>query len=356
MPAVEVQAGSVVDANDRSGLGSEALPALSGAMAKLRLRHLQLLDALDRLGSLRQVALELGIKQPATLSLIDDLEFAFGMPLVVRERGGSKLTPAARALLGRVRLAVQEVAMARQQALRSSVAGGGRLRLGASPYLISALLPELVAQLRRDRPGLEVDIREGTLDALVADLVQGELDAVLGSVDRAAVLSSAVTLDASFLVAERLCIVAGRGHPLYARKSATLAEVLAGPWVLPHTVSHIRGIVDSAVFDSGAPPLEPKVECRGIHNLLSIAAAGGLLTVAPGSEVARPAWRGRVALLDSPLRLQAPPYVFVSRRYAQPAPEMQALRELAGQAAQRLLGAASADRGPAPTAAARRVR
>ncbi|MDP1533171.1 MAG: LysR family transcriptional regulator, partial [Rubrivivax sp.] len=233
-----------------------ALPALTAAMSRLRLRHLQLLDALDRLGSLRQVALALGIKQPATLSLIDDLEFAVGIPLVVRERSGTTLTPAARTLLARARIAIQEVALAGQLALRSA-SSGGRLRVGASPYLINALLPAVVAQLRGQSPGLEIDIHEGTLYALVAELVKGELDAVLGSVDQAAVLSSAVSLDASFLVAEPMCIVAGSGHRLFARGQATLAEVLAGPWALPHVNSHLRGLIDSAVFDQGAAPIAP---------------------------------------------------------------------------------------------------
>ena len=311
------------------------LPALSSAMSRLRLRHLQLLDALDRLGSLRQVALELGIKQPATLSLIDDLEFAVGVPLVRRERSGSTLTPAAQLLLARARVAIQEVALARQLA-QGGAGSGGRLRIGASPYLIQALLPELVALLRSERPGLEIDIHEGTLDALVSELVKGELDAVLGSVDRAAVLSSEVSLEASLLVAEPMCVVVGRGHPLFARAKATLAEVLAGPWALPHVSSHLRGLVDSAVFDSGALPITPQVECRGIHNLMAIAAAAGMLCPAPRSELAKPVWRGRVVALDSPLRLQAPPYVFVCRRYAVPAPEVLALRALAVTAAQRL--------------------
>ena len=314
-----------------------ALPPLTDAMSRLRLRHLQLLDALDRLGSLRQVGLALGIKQPATLSLIDDLEFAVGVPLVTRERSGSTLTPAAHALLARARVAIQELALAHQLASGQN-ASGGRLRIGASPYLINALLPDVVAGLRAERAALEIDIHEGTLDALVQKLVKGELDAVLGSVDRAAVLSSEVSLEASFLVAEPLCIVAGRGHPLFTRRKCPLAEVLAGPWALPHVSSHLRGLVDSAVFDSGAPPIAPQVECRGIHNLLSIAAAAGLLTLAPRSEISKRIWRGRVVALESPLRLQAPPYVFVCRRYAVPAPDLIALRDMARRVAAALFG------------------
>jgi len=40
---------------------------ISTAVSRLRVRHLQTIDALARLGSLRQVALELGLTQPATL-------------------------------------------------------------------------------------------------------------------------------------------------------------------------------------------------------------------------------------------------------------------------------------------------
>ncbi len=306
-------------------------------MSRLRMRHLQLLDALDRLGSLRRVALELGIKQPATLSLINDLEFAVGVPLVRRERSGTTLTPEARLLLARGRIALQEVALGREMA-RSGGVGGGRLRIGASPYLINSLLPELVAVLRAARPGIQLDIQEGTLDALVADLEKGKLDAVLGSVDRAAVLSSEVSLEASFLAAEPMCIVAGRDHPLFARAKGLLEEVLAGPWALPHVSSHLRGIFDSAVFDCGAQPIAPDLECRGIDNLLALAAAAGLLTLAPRSEILRRRWQGRVVAIDSPLRLVGPPYVFVGRRYAQPVPEVELLRELAAVTASKLFG------------------
>jgi DNA-binding transcriptional LysR family regulator len=311
--------------------------ALSAAIARLRVRHLQVIDALDRLGSLRQVALELGLTQPATLSLVNDLEHAFGTPLVMRERSGTTLTAAGNAVLSRSRVALQEVGLARQLASRSG-ATGGRVRLGASPYLISALLPDMVAAMRSRWPTVELDIREGTLDALVSELVAGELDAVLGSVDRGTVLSGSLPLEATPLLGEAMCVVAGRGHALFARRRATLAQVLAGPWALPHASSHIRTLFDSAVFDAGGAPVAPAVECRGILNLLGIAAAAGLLTVAPRAEVARQHWAGRVVRVQAPLPLQAPPYVFVSRRYAQAPPEVAALKACAEAAARRLAG------------------
>jgi DNA-binding transcriptional LysR family regulator len=318
-----------------STAGSGAQEVLSAAISRLRVRHLQVIDALDRLGSLRQVALELGLTQPATLSLVDDLEHAFGTPLVMRERSGTTLTAAGTAVLSRSRVALQEVVLARQLASRSG-ATGGRVRLGASPYLISALLPEMVATMRSRWPTVELDVREGTLDALVSELVAGELDAVLGSVDRGPVLSGSLPLEATPLLGEAMCVVAGHGHPLFGRRSATLAQLLQGPWALPHASSHVRTLFDSAVFEAGGAPVAPAVECRGILNLLGIVAAGAMLTVAPRAEVARRHWAGRVSRLQGPLALQAPPYVFVSRRYTQALPEVAALKTCAQAAARRL--------------------
>lgn len=312
----------------------QPLPATLG---RLRLRHLQLLDALERLGSLRRAAVELGIAQPAAVVLVNDLEHAFGVPLVVRAHSGTTLTPAAHGVVARARVAIEEVAQARDAALRAA-SGGGRLRLGASPYLISALIPQLLVSLRAQLPGTIVDVREGTLDTLVEELAAGRLDALLGSADRA-LLARAVDLEASFLGVEPMAIVAGKGHPLHGKPKATLDAVLAAPWVLPHASSHIRALVDTAVFDLGRPPLLPEVECRGILNLMGIAAAAGLLTVAPRAEVARAAWRRRLTVVESPLRITPPPYAIVTRRHARALPQLAVLRQCVKGAVEGLVGA-----------------
>lgn len=307
------------------------------ALSRLRIRHLQVLETLARLGSLRRVAAELGLTQTATVSLIDDLEYAFGVPLVVRDHTGTTLTRAALPIVARARLAIEEVTMARDLALRAGEAGG-RLRIGASPYLIGSLLPVMIAQLRQQIPSTQIEVREGTLDTLVDDLVKGDLDALMGSVDRATVLSSAVALETTYLIAEPMCVVAGKGHALFEGRPGSLREVLQGPWVLPPVTSHIRGLVDSAVFDTGSTPITPHIECRGIMNILGIAASAGMLTVAPQSEVGRKAWKGRAAIVTSPLSLKAPPYAFVNRLYAQQMPELLALRSCAFTVAKRMFG------------------
>jgi LysR family transcriptional regulator, regulator of abg operon len=314
-----------------------AMPSWSLPLSRLRIRHFQLIDALDRLGSLRQAALELGVTQAGTLSLIEDLEHAFGTALVSRDHSGTTLSPAGRAVLGRIRVALQEVLLARDLATRGAAAGGV-VKVGASPYLIAALLPPVLGHLRTELPSIQIEVREGTISALVEQLNRGEVDAVLGSVDSGTVLASGGALETTFLFSENMCIVAGQGHCLFDSPFASTSALTGGPWVLPPAASHIRGLVDAAVLAQGIPPFVPQIECRGLMQLLEFAASGAMLTVAPRSEAQKLEWRGRVSVVNSDVRITAPPYVFVARRYLQPLEEVVRLRESCVHIAQAMFG------------------
>ncbi|SMG28220.1 LysR family transcriptional regulator [Cedecea sp. NFIX57] len=292
-------------------------PPLSVALSRLRLRHFQALDALQQLGSLRRVAAELGLSQSATVALINDLEHAFGITLVKREKQGSTLTSEAEMLIARSKIILQEVALVQQHTLQSRDIGG-RVRIGASPYLISFLLPQMLNLFRTQHGNVYVDIQEDTLDALLQKLVEGELDAVIGNVDTTATLSPGVELAQIFLWDESLSIIAGRGHALYDHAHATLEQILEGPWILPHADSHIRHLVDKAISMLNAPPLVPMIECRGILNLINLTAATAGLSIAPTSQINQFLWHDRVKLIPCPVNIAIPPYAFITRKYKKP--------------------------------------
>jgi DNA-binding transcriptional LysR family regulator len=55
----------------------------------------------------------------------------------------------------------------------------GTLRLGASPAARYDIRPALLARLREDHPGIEVEVSEATSDALCRQLLDGRLDAAI---------------------------------------------------------------------------------------------------------------------------------------------------------------------------------
>lgn len=304
---------------------------LSVALSRLRLRHFQALDVLQQQGSLRRVAAELGLSQSATVALINDLEHAFGITLVKREKNGSTLTAEAEMLIARSKIILQEVELIQRHAVNSRQSAG-TLRIGASPYLISVLIPQMLSLFNKKKGGVYIDIQEDTLDVLLQKLAEGELDAVIGNADKADTLSFPVELEQSVLWDESLSIIVGQGHPLFYLEQANLEQILQGPWILPHGDSHIRHLVDKAISALDAPPLDPMIECRGILNLINLAAATGGLSIAPTSEINQFLWRDRVRLIPCPVKIAIPPYAFITRKYKKPLSLLEDMRQCARDA------------------------
>jgi DNA-binding transcriptional LysR family regulator len=109
-------------------------------------------------GSLSAAARALGMTQPTLGRQVSALEEELGVTLFDRVGRGLKLTPAGLGLVEHVR------AMAEAAGRLSLAAGGqaqsieGQIRLTASEIYCSHLLPPIIARLRAEAPGIEVEI------------------------------------------------------------------------------------------------------------------------------------------------------------------------------------------------------
>ena len=119
----------------------------SGRIDRLRLRHLKLLDWVEKLGSLTAAAQEMKISQSSATKLLQDLEEAFGRVLVDRTTRGGVLSLAGERALERMRIATAEID-ALGEAMASSV-DMPVVRIGMLPFAGVVLVPELVAALSK---------------------------------------------------------------------------------------------------------------------------------------------------------------------------------------------------------------
>ncbi|KWF30219.1 LysR family transcriptional regulator [Burkholderia pseudomultivorans] len=109
-------------------------------------------------GSLSGAARALGITQPTAGRHIAALEAAFGQTLFTRSPSGLLPTEAAVALRGHAE-ALRSAAAAFERAAASHGAGvRGVVRLSASDVIAVEVLPPVLTQLRRDHPGLVVEL------------------------------------------------------------------------------------------------------------------------------------------------------------------------------------------------------
>ena len=149
------------------------------AVADLSLRHLQALVAVHEQGSYRRAADHLGYSQAAITQQIAALEKAIGMPVFQRHGGprGVTLTAAGEDALEAARdlLARAGQFEARCAATRDGTVG--RLAIGTFQSVSTRLLPQVLAEVRAEEPGVRIDIIESDdNDTLIGHLLNGRLD------------------------------------------------------------------------------------------------------------------------------------------------------------------------------------
>ncbi|MFX1766921.1 LysR family transcriptional regulator [Paraburkholderia sp. A1RI-2L] len=198
--------------------------------AGLKLSHLRLLTLFDSLGQIRLVAERLNLTQPAVSKQLADLEAGLGTPVL--ERVGNRLhfTAVGEVLLRHAREVFHQIERARYEVDVLTSGLSGRIAVGAVPTVLSVFAPELVLELKKRAPHVNVSFFEATSDRLFLMLAAAGLDIVLSRnepSDDVAGLASRALLD------DPIVIVCGRDHPLAARRAVARADLAGLPWILP---------------------------------------------------------------------------------------------------------------------------
>ncbi|MDR2306821.1 MAG: LysR family transcriptional regulator [Paucimonas sp.] len=275
-------------------------------MDDLRRIDLNLLLTLHALLSEQHVsraAVRLHRSQPAVSHALAQLREIFADPLLVR-RGG-RLQPSARAEA--LREPLQQALQQLDSLLGSPGFEPGRarrtFRLVMSDYGARVVLPGLMRLLRREAPGIDLVVSQGSREAMLGQLIDGEADLALGVFpELPAEIGQQVLFEESFV-----CLADRAGLP--PRGGLDLAQWLARPHVLVAVRPGIDNEIDLALAALG--------ERRRIAlTLPHWGVAQGLLT---GTDlvltVARRSLAG--ARLDPVLRRFAPPLAIAPFAFTQ---------------------------------------
>lgn len=193
----------------------------------------------------------LGLSQPAVHRSLRVLEDACGAALYVKSARGTRLTDSGEALLRRVKLAVAEL-----RAMEAEIAAWrgqvrGRIVVGALPLSVHLVLPRAVAALRQRHAEIEITVVDGTYEALTDQLRSADVDIVVGALRP----TPPAEVAQETLFQDDLAVVARPGHPCLGRGTATLAELLQWPWVVPLAATPARAALERVFREDGlAPP------------------------------------------------------------------------------------------------------
>jgi DNA-binding transcriptional LysR family regulator len=203
--------------------------------------------------SVSRAALKLQSTQPAVSAKLARLRRLVGDPLLVRSGGGMAPTATALSLMP----AATQILQGAQKLF-----GGGprvqrfvpgeanlRLRLAASDFMDPLFLPELLARVRREAPGIEVDVvpLSAELDYRRA-LAHGDLDLVVGNW-----MQPPAELHISRLLADEVVCLVSRDHPATRLGRAwTIDRYLACDHLVPMPFhAGGRGFVDEHLAQLG---------------------------------------------------------------------------------------------------------
>jgi len=143
----------------------------------VEIRQLRAFIAIAESGTFTAGAARVHITQAAISMQIRQLETELGAKVFVRAPRHVILTEAGEHLLHRARQILREHDAAVDEIAELAGAERGRLRIGsASAMVLTEQLPGILKDLRKQHPRAEVSVVSGTSDALVQQIVAGELD------------------------------------------------------------------------------------------------------------------------------------------------------------------------------------
>ena len=131
----------------------------------MTLKQLETLYAVMRAGTITAAARDLHVTQPAVSAIIKHAELQLGINLFERAGGRLHPTPEALALEPELREIFGRVESVGQMMRQLRDDRSSRLVVAAPPTLVSALLPQALADLREQSPEIEVDRKSTRLNS-----------------------------------------------------------------------------------------------------------------------------------------------------------------------------------------------
>ncbi|MBM3555533.1 MAG: LysR family transcriptional regulator [Alphaproteobacteria bacterium] len=288
--------------------------------SRLRLRHLQLLDALGETLNIHKAAPRLNLSQPATSKLLHELEELYRTPLFFRQPRGVRPTAAGEVAIRRARLVLHEIGDAIGEARLVASGASGRVRLGALPVAIATLFQRVLAEVHAVMPRLVIDVTEGPLDGLLASLKRNELDVVLARLTGETRHPSFVTEP---LYAESVSLVVRPSHPLAKKRRITMSDLAKQGWILPPVAAPVRQEIDRNFQQRGLPGPPAWIETTSLLLTETAIAQSDLVAAMPHGVARLYQSRGQLRILKAGFTVRMPQVGIVRRATDLQAPHVE---------------------------------
>lgn len=142
----------------------------------MRLRHIEIFQALLQTGTLTGAAKLLNVSQPAATKLLQQAERELGFALFARVGGRLQLSAEGQLLRDRIDRISDELRELRRLSLSIRQSGQQHLRVVSTPTLANAVVPQAIARVRKLFPDASIELLTEHSDEMQRSLLLREND------------------------------------------------------------------------------------------------------------------------------------------------------------------------------------
>jgi DNA-binding transcriptional LysR family regulator len=253
----------------------------------------------------------LNITQAAASSLLGELEFVLGETLFSRSRSGTRATASGRLLIERARPILNNIRSAVDAVHQTRDGIAGEVRIGTLQAAAMTILPLAISLMQQQPGAVRFYAVEGPARQLVASLLQGDLDLIIGRVPMA--LISGLLQRTEVLVSERYVVVCRVGHPLASRSRIRLADVVDADWILSEVGSPSTEDFRASFVRASLRPPEPVIVTSSSMLRVSLLEATDMLSVLSQRQARAHGALGVLKVLEVGIQFRDVPTVLLSR-------------------------------------------
>ncbi len=284
---------------------------------RLKLRGLQVLDAVVRSGSMAKAASLLNVTQPAVSKAISELERMLGVRLLDRNPQGVEATVYGHALLKRGVAIFDEIEQGVKEIQFLADPTAGEIRIGCGESFGAGLVPAIVERLGRLFPRINYHVVTTTPNEELHVLRERRIDLLL---TRVAEPFFEEDLHADVLFRERLCVIAGGRSKWARRRRISLSELVNEQWILTPPNSVPFSLVEEAFRAKGLAVPAARAVSFSLHLRNSLLPTGQYLTALPSSCLRYSPMRSTLKALPVDFPSKPTPIAIVTLKHRTPNP------------------------------------
>lgn len=243
--------------------------------------QLRALLAIAQFGNFSIAARNTGVSQPSLYRAARDLERILGLVLYERTAQGFVLTDAAERLARATRLAFAELRQGLEEVNAWRGIDSTRIVIGTLPLVRTYVLPKAINDLTEIRPSARINVIDGPYSDLLHGLRHGEIDFMIGALRNPAPVDDVVQTE---LFRDRLSIIARSGHSLTKKRSVSVRDLSAYPWVVPRKGTPTRAHFERLFQDENLPPPEHLIESSSLILIRGLLLGSNRLTMISANQ------------------------------------------------------------------------